>query len=288
MTNLHLEAVEPQHVRKFRDRLMLVGTRWNRGSEPDLTTAPKEDRLTARTVVKHIKNLITFFNWAVKEELIQRNPATTVDLPTVIQNNSKPPPSEFVNALCQMPWPNAPTVGILEWEELPWFYRYTGGRCAEIGQLRLQDVKTVDGVLVLDTVTLKTKNRRDKSEVVKRRNIPVCERLKPHLDRVLAERSGAKPEDYLFPLAGHRLVLSPFGPFMRYAWSFGNLYNRHAKKIMDTHLHCWRSYAVSQMARAGIPEEFRRRIVGHATTGVHDRYTNIDLKTLKAAVDTIA
>jgi hypothetical protein len=35
------------------------------------------------------------------------------------------------------------------------------------------------------------------------------------------------------------------------------------------------------MARAGIPDEFRRRIVGHSTTGVHDGYTNIDLARLK-------
>jgi hypothetical protein len=76
-------------------------------------------------------------------------------------------------------------------------------------------------------------------------------------------------------------------PFIRHAWGFSCLYNRHARKITDTHLHCWRSYAISQMARAGIPEEFRRRIVGHSTIGVHDGYTNIDLARLKMAVDTI-
>ena len=42
------------------------------------------------------------------------------------------------------------------------------------------------------------------------------------------------------------------------------------------------------MARAGIPDEFRRRIVGHTMLGVHDGYTNIDLARLKAAVDTFA
>jgi len=119
--------------------------------------------------------------------------------------------------------------------------------------------------------------------------MPVAERLKPHLEKVLAARATAKPEDYLFPFAGLRHVKSIVGsPFIRYAWGFSCLYNRHARKITDTHLHCWRSYAISQMARADIPEDFRRRIVGHSTIGVHDGYTNIDLARLKGAEDTIA
>jgi integrase len=165
----------------------------------------------------------------------------------------------------------------------------TGARCGEIGQLRVQDVKTVDGVLVLDVVTLKTTNRRDQSEVMHRRLVPVADKLRPYVDRVLAERGSAGPEALLFPLAGHRLIGSKAGhPFMRYAWGFANLYNRHAKAIADTHVHCWRSYAISQMARSGIAEETRRRVVGHSTLSVHDGYTTIDLKRLKEAVDTIA
>lgn len=66
ISNLHVEAIEPKHVRQFREQLLLVGVRWLRGNEPDLSTAPMEERLTARTVVKMIKNLITFFNWALK------------------------------------------------------------------------------------------------------------------------------------------------------------------------------------------------------------------------------
>ena len=107
-----------------------------------------------------------------------------------------------------MPWPNAKTVGILEWVEMPWFYRYTGARCGEIGQLRLQYVKTVEGILVLNVVTLKTANRHDLSEQGRHRLVPVAEKLKPHLERALAARTGAQPDDYLFPRAGHRHVKS--------------------------------------------------------------------------------
>ena len=289
VSNLHLEMIEPKHVREFRDRILLVGKRWNRGAEPDLSEVAAAERLTARTVVKQIKNLITFFNWALKEELVQRNPAAAVDLPIASANRTKPPPTAAVDPLCQMPLPNAPTVGILEWETMPWFYRYTGARCGEIGQLKKRDVQTVDGLLVLDIATLKTANRSDQSESSKRRLVPVADKLKPFVDRVMHEKRDDGPDALLFPLAGHRTIRSKAGPaFTRPAWGFGNLYNRHAKAIADVHLHCWRSYAISQMAMAGIPDEIRRRVVGHSTLGVHDGYTHIDLKRLKAAVDTIA
>jgi len=150
-------------------------------------------------------------------------------------------------------------------------------------------VKIVDGILVLDTMTLKTSNRKSQDPVIRRRLVPVSDKLKPYLDRVLVVRADAKPEEDLFPQAGHRLVVSITSmPYTRHAWGFSNLYNRHAKRISEIHLHCWRAYAISQMARAGFPPEVRSRVVGHSSSGVHDGYTHFDLKTLKAAVDAIA
>jgi integrase len=286
--NMQVESIAQKHVRAYRDQLLLVGTRWCRGADLDLSTAEPEDRLTMRTVAKQIKNLSTFFNWANQEELVIGNPAN-IQIPDVLENKAIPPPNDMADPLCQMPWPDAPTIGIMEWTEMPWFYRYTGARCGEIGQLRLMDVKTVDGILVLDTFTLKTSKRRNQDPVLRRRLVPVSEKLKPHLANVLQSRSGANPDEYLFPLSGHRLVASVTStPFTRHAWGFSNLYNRHAKKISEIHLHCWRAYAISQMARGGFPPEVRARVVGHSLTGVHDGYTHFNVASLKAAVDSIA
>ena len=86
--NPRLGAIESADVRRFRDRLLVVGRYWCRGGEVDLAEVPEEERLSHRTVVKAIKNLSTFLVWAVKEEVIPRNPAAAVDLPTVARNHT--------------------------------------------------------------------------------------------------------------------------------------------------------------------------------------------------------
>jgi hypothetical protein len=69
-------------------------------------------------------------------------------------------------------------------------------------------------------------------------------------------------------------------------WS--RLYGRHAKDIWPPmHIHCWRSYVVTETARAGIAEEVRMRLVGHVTRTVHQGYNAVDISRLKEAVEAI-
>jgi integrase len=92
----------------------------------------------------------TFLNWCANEDLIIKNPALGIGLPRVERNPTQPPPPELADALWSLPpseW--ASTAGILEWEVLPWFYRFSGARCGEIAQLRLMDVVTKDGIRIL-------------------------------------------------------------------------------------------------------------------------------------------
>ena len=106
-----------------------------------------------------------------------------------------------------------------------------------------------------------------------------------HLDRLLAER-GQNPQALLFSGVGTRP--SPCGTFIRYGAAWGEVYNRHSKTVWPRmKAHAWRAFAISEMARGGIPEEVRRRVVGHAIMGVHDGYTHVDAARLKAAVETI-
>ncbi len=41
------------------------------------------------------------------------------------------------------------------------------------------------------------------------------------------------------------------------------------------------------MANAGIPQEMRQRLSGHASKAVNDRYTHAELKTLRKAVESV-
>lgn len=279
--NKPIRSIASKDMRDYLDKLRSVRRFWNTGEKPDLSVADQEDRLSTATVVKTFRNIITFFNWAVKQEMIDKNPAAVVDLPTNKRNYTPPPPRALADALCNVPPPEGSTLGVLEWDVLPRFFRYTGGRLGEVTRLTAEDVVTEHGVRCLRLYTEKTTMRSHRQQGDDQRLVPVHPKLAPLVDRVL-ERHPTGP---LFPHAGHSMCKKNG---MRFGYNFSRLYGRHAKKIWDKmHVHCWRSYVVTETARAGIPEEVRMRLVGHVTRTVHQGYNAVDLSRLKEAVEAI-
>ena len=111
-------------------------------------------------------------------------------------------------------------------------------------------------------------------------------KLVPHLDRALLARQEAGADATLFPNAGNYFVKG-IGD-TRYGHGWGHRYNYHAKKIWpQMHVHAWRSYVITEMARRGVPEEVRRTLVGHVPRDVHAGYNHVDLKRLVEAVNAI-
>ena len=51
--------------------------------------------------------------------------------------------------------------------------------------------------------------------------------------------------------------------------------------------HSLRHSFNSAMANAGVSQELRQRLTGHASKAVNDRYTHTDLETLRKAVGTV-
>ena len=284
--NPRLGAIESADVRRFRDRLLVVGRFWCRGGKVDLVEVPEDERLSHRTIVKAIKNLSTFLTWGVKEELIARNPAAAVDLPTVTRNRTRPPPPELADALCALPFPPTDTIGRLEWQVLPFVARYTGARVGEYCRLTVDDIRIVDGIRCFAMFTEKTASRGVRTQADVKRLVPIHSKLLPMIDRVLAERRN-EPEALLFPNAGNLVVAQ--GRFMRYGLGWASRYNRKVKGVWaEMKAHAWRAYAITEMARARVPEEVRRRLVGHALVSVHDAYCHVDVARLKEGVETIA
>lgn len=277
--NPSLRDVTSKDVRAFRDRMLVVRRFWNRKGQADIGPVAEADRLHPSTVIKIMKNISTFFAWAVREELMDRNPVLSVDLPTKPRHHTPAPDAALADRLCTVPPPRSRIVGQLEWEVLPWFFRYTGARLGEIIELTSDGIMLEHGVRCLRIRTEKTTMRAASRQGDPVRLVPIHPRLEPFLQRVLDQRQNGR----LFPLAGDRWDLQLQAIRLGYEWS--RLYNRHVKTIWpDMHVHCWRAYAVTEMARAGIAEEVRMRVVGHATRSVHQGYNQVDLSRLKDAV----
>lgn len=280
--NPPLREITSKEIRGFRDKMLLVRRFWNRSGKYDLTVAPEESRLHPSTVIKMITNISTFFHWAVKEEIIDKNPVVSVDLPARPREHTPPPAREIADSLCNLPHGRSKIIGILEWETLPWFHRFTGARLGEISRLQADDVVVEHGVRCLRLLTEKTTMRAASRQGSRIRMVPVHLRLMPHLDRLLE----AHPTGPLFPMIGNRFDKNLGADRPGNEWA--RMYNRHAKRIWPPmHVHCWRSFVVTETARAGISEEVRMRLVGHVTRTVHQGYNAVDISRLKEAVDAI-
>jgi site-specific recombinase XerD len=51
--------------------------------------------------------------------------------------------------------------------------------------------------------------------------------------------------------------------------------------------HSLRHSFNSAMANAGVSQELRQRLTGHASKAINDRYTHTELETLRKAVGTV-
>lgn len=198
--NPKLSTISSSHLRSFRDTMLKVKRFWNRNGQGDLSSAPAAERLNPVTVIKMMRNISSFFQWAVNEEILERNPVRAVDLPARQRRFTPSPPAHLANNLCTLPHPRSQIVGVLEWEVLPWFFRFTGARLGEVSVLTAEDVVEEHGVRCLRLHTEKTTMRAVSRQGAVIRLVPVHPNLVPYLDRALAKH----PTGPLFPGVGNR------------------------------------------------------------------------------------
>ena len=72
--NIRVAQITAKDIRSFRDCLATSGLYRMRNKFDDLKAGRGDRVLSHRTVVKHIKNVRTFFGWCLKEELIEKKP----------------------------------------------------------------------------------------------------------------------------------------------------------------------------------------------------------------------
>lgn len=252
---LSLSALTPGDIQKFRDQQLQEGR-------------------TGATANMAVKVLRVPLNLARRQGLLQNNPAEAVEMVTAERVEKGVFSPEDVSRLLE--------VAHWEWKGLILAGFYTGGRAGDLSNLKWSSVD-------LERKTISFGQRKTKRFV----EIPIH----PELEKWLVKESSEKTKsDYVFPnfagkTIGSRNGLSgQFRLLMRKAGTVSHITGKTGEKgrARSSHsFHSLRHSFNSAMANAGISQEVRQRLTGHASKAVNDRYTHTELETLRKAVGVV-
>jgi integrase len=226
---------------------------------------------TARTANLSVKVVSAAFNAAVRQHLIDSNPATALEsLPVNIEERATFTPAQVSKLLrvANGDWYGAILLGY-----------YTGARLGDVANMHWDAIDWRDKLIRF--TPSKTKK-------------PVTVPLHPQLERALVKRPGIGKTPMFSSLAGKgtggRLGLSGrFAAIMEKAGIEGKI-TQHAnggRALSNLSFHSLRHSFNSAMANAGISQEIRQKLTGHASAEMNARYTHHELEPLRAAISTI-
>ena len=248
-----LGALTVADIRRFRDRLLDEGR-------------------SAATANMSIKVLRSPLNAAKRQGLLVHSPADAVELLASADTEKDVFSANQVKAL----------IGAAEgddWKGLILAGYYTGVRLGDLSNLQWSNID--EGAQIIEFRQAKTK---------KALTIPIHPELRDWL-RSIHDRT-----EFVFPsLAGQtssgRSGLSgQFSRIMAKAQIQGTVSSRSGDKGRNRSslsFHSLRHSFNSAMANAGISQEMRQRLTGHASKAINDRYTHAELDTLRSAVEAV-
>lgn len=273
------DSLEKKDILHLRDSLLSAPVGWQKSG---IRTAKEGERtINPNTIKDVVRMLNNIFAKAIKDEIIERkdNPSDEIDITEAKTKSKRPPEGKEIELLCNMPMVKSSLFDGESWRMLPVIARYTGCRVTEIALLTAKDIITKSDILCLK-VTAFGEHKKLKT-ASSERLVPVSEKLKPYLDKLLKSH----PSGRLFPKCGD--FNGKDGNIKR-AHYFDKAYNRAAKKVSkDLSFHCWRVYANTHMADAGIDILDRESILGHKSDRIQRVYTADNLQRLKKAIDKI-
>jgi integrase len=226
---------------------------------------------TARTANLSVKVVSAAFNAAVRQHFIESNPATALEsLPIETEERATFTPAQVSKLLraAEGDWKGAILLGY-----------YTGARLGDVANMRWS---TID----LDQRLIRFTPSKTKKLVT----IP----LHPDLKRELFRKPGIG-KAFLFPslagkgTGGKHGLSGRFAAIMEKAGIEGKII-RHAeggRATSNLSFHSLRHSFNSAMANAGVSQEIRQKLTGHASADMNARYTHHELEPLRVAIAAI-
>jgi len=252
---LSLGHITPKDIHAYRD------------AEIEAGKSPK----TANTSVKIVS---TAFNAALRQNYITSNPCRALEhLPEETAERDTFT-SEQVEALV-----NAAEG---DWKGAILLSYYTGARLRDVANMRWSAID-LERQLIAFTPG---KTKKSKKEVM----VP----LHPELESHLLKLPGIG-RAFVFPsLAGQGTggktgLSGQFATIMDKVGIQGKVTRHTAKGRANKSLsfHSLRHSFNSEMANAGVSQEIRQKLTGHASAEMNKTYTHHDIKTLRTAIDTM-
>ena len=246
---LSLAHVTPKDIRAYRDAELTAGK------------SPKTANLS-------VKIVSAVFNSALRQGYIATNPCTALErLPEKTADRSTFTPKQVAKLVnsAEGDWKNLILAGY-----------YTGARLGDLSNLRWNAIDLKTGLIVFTA-----------SKTKKPVTIPLHAELEQHLLKTPGV-GGA----FVFPsLAGRgtggKLGLSgQFAAIMARAGIEGKITRHTAQGRANSNLsfHSLRHSFNSALANAGVSQEIRQKLTGHASAEMNAIYTHHDLEVFRAAI----
>jgi integrase len=245
-----ISAVTPHDCQKFYDELA------------DTNLAPATLRVEMKTIV-------SMFNYARRLGLIPTNPATAVQLPDRIKQVKR---KVFTPAQVQLLIDSAND----EWKTAILLGYYAGLRLSDCVTLTWQAVDLAGSKLVVET--------HKTGEMLE---IPLHPTLESHLTKLAGDSNGALcPALAAVPIGGRSGLSKQFLAIMRKA-GIGNdaVDTGGQRQLSRLSFHALRASFNSGLHNKGVDQELRRKLTGHKSDAMNDRYTQTEIKPLRKAVN---
>lgn len=226
--------------------------------------------VTANSVVQTLRIPL---NAAKRQGIIVHNPAEGVELLTERSSEKDVFTPEQVMRLVD--------VAEGDWKGLILAGYYTGARIGDLSKLEWSSVDLEEGVI-------RFVQNKTKREV----QIPIHAELKRWLSAISEERRSGPvfPKLARLGASGVSPLSNRFRRLMKEAGIEGTVTERKGKRgksRSSLSFHSLRHSFNSAMANAGVPQEVRQRLTGHASKAMNDHYTHTEFEVLQDAVDKV-
>ena len=221
----------------------------------------------AQTANLSIKAISTAFNAAVRQHIIDSNPATALESLKVRLSEKGTFTPQQVAALI--------SAADGDWKNAILFGYFTGARLSDIANMKWEAVDWDEKLIRF------TPSKRDK---------PLTVPLHPELERALLKNAGIGSTPMFPSLAGKGTggstgLSGHFWTIMQRAGVQGKLTKAQGGRTLSSlSFHSLRHSFNSALGNRGVSQEIRQKLTGHTSEEMNRQYTHHEIETLRAAV----